>query len=162
MRSRTESRGFHVNIPAMIHIDLSNSIPRRAFTYFLVFLPGFFFEASILFGNPALISKLVGILRQTLPPNRYIEMGPVVFVAFVVGTAFMLGITLLQFFATGVFYWVWEVLRAAFFKIRMACHAKMLCFPNDYVDTNGRVVESLHLRLSQECSRSNGAARRSV
>jgi len=116
MRTRMWSRGFRVNIPAMIHVDLSNVIPRRTFTYIAAFLPGLFFEVSILFGNPELVRKLVGNLRQTVPPNRYVEVGLVVFLAYVIGTAFMLLVTLFQFFMTKCFYWVWEFLREAFFK----------------------------------------------
>ena len=115
-----------MNIPAMIHLDLSNVIRRRAFTPFAAFLPGLFFEVSILFGNPELVRKLVGNLRQTLPPNRYVEVGLVVFLTFVIGMAFMLLVTLLQFFMTYWFYWVWTLFRDAFFKWPLVPLAKWL------------------------------------
>lgn len=55
----------------MIKIDASNVIPKRFGTYLLGIIPGFFFEITLAFGDPALGLQLINRVRQIYPFHGY-------------------------------------------------------------------------------------------
>lgn len=82
--------------PAMIHIDLSNAIPAGAYNYIAAFLPGLFFVVSLTLANPGFVSKVAANLPAIFPLSEYVKLGIGLFLAFVIGNGFMMGITLIQ------------------------------------------------------------------
>ncbi len=99
----------------MINVDLSKAVPHRAFVYLAAFLPGLFFEICLLLGNPGLIAKLVSDLQRAINPGGYLMLGTGVFLAFVIGNAFMLVVALIQHLL-GYVYRFWFRLKHAFCK----------------------------------------------
>ena len=65
-------------------------IPPQAYTYLFVALPGLFFEISILVKNPERICELVAKAQYGLGTNHYELVGLALFLAFIIGNAFML------------------------------------------------------------------------
>jgi hypothetical protein len=59
-------------------------------------MPGLFFEASILLANPALICELVARGEDGLRIGHYAMLGIALFLAFVIGNASILFVTLIQ------------------------------------------------------------------
>ena len=55
----------------MIKIDASNLIPKRAGTYLLGIIPGFFFEMTLAFGDPSLAHRFADRARQIYPFQGY-------------------------------------------------------------------------------------------
>jgi hypothetical protein len=101
--------------PAMIHIDLSNAIPARAYNYIAAFLPGLFFVVSLTLGNPGFVSKVAANLTAIFPLNEYIKLGIALFLAFVIGNGFMMWITLIQWLL-GYIYTLGMLLRRVFYS----------------------------------------------
>ena len=56
----------------MIKIDASNIIPKRLGAYLLGIIPGFFFEMTLAFGDPALAHRFVDRVRQIYPFQGYV------------------------------------------------------------------------------------------
>jgi hypothetical protein len=76
----------------MINVDLSKVLHPRVFDFFAAFLPGLFFESCLLLANPQSVQSLVG--RANL--DRYTTVFVALLMAFVVGSAFMLWVRLIQ------------------------------------------------------------------
>jgi len=92
---------------------LSSVVPPRAYTYLSPFLPGLFFEGSIYFANPQFIQH--PILSQSAHVGEYLKVFIALFLAFVVGHAFMLWV--------GIVYRILSVLyRVTRFLWRNFCH----------------------------------------
>lgn len=101
--------------PAMIHIDLSNAIPARAYNYLAAFLPGLFFLVSLALANPACISKIAANVPVEFPLSEYIKLGIALFLAFVIGNGFMMAVTLIQRLL-GYIYMLGVLLRKLFYS----------------------------------------------
>jgi hypothetical protein len=71
-------------------------IPPRAYTYLFATLPGLFFEISILVANPARMCELVAKARDGFGLRHYEVLGLALFLAFVIGNAFMLLVGFVQ------------------------------------------------------------------
>lgn len=80
----------------MLSLDVSKVFPTRAYTYLAALIPGLFFESSILLANPELISKLAAKSQQGFALGHYTTLGIALFLAFVIGNAFMLLVGLIQ------------------------------------------------------------------
>ena len=92
------------------NVDLSKMFPEKAYAYLSAFLPGLFFETSILFGNPALIIRMIAKLGGTLLISPYETLAIALLLAFVIGNAFMLVPSLIQYvlsyvYRIGTFAW---------------------------------------------------------
>lgn len=74
----------------MVNIDLSKVIPSRAHEFFVGFLPGLFFVFSVMLANPDLIARLAAKSAQSLTLGHYATFAIVLFLAFVIGNAFIL------------------------------------------------------------------------
>jgi hypothetical protein len=93
----------------MLSFDLSKAVPSKAF-YLLAFIPGLFFEVSILLGSPERLTALASKV-QALSLNRYAELAIALFLAFVIGNAFMFLVSpVIQVFV-GYCYKFWLSLR---------------------------------------------------
>ena len=82
-------------------------MPPRAYLYLFAFLPGLFFEVSILGGNPALICELAARAQDGFGLRRYEMLGLALFLAFVIGSAFMILVGLIKW-SLGQLYWFRE------------------------------------------------------
>jgi hypothetical protein len=80
----------------MIKVDISKAIPSTAFNYLAPFIPGLFFEISVLMGNPVLIRTLVRQSYAGYALGYYTSLTIAVILAFVVGNGFMLFLRLFQ------------------------------------------------------------------
>jgi hypothetical protein len=69
---------------------LSTVLPPRTYAYVSAFLPGFFFETSICLANPQFVQQLIARSNQAANLGRYPKILIAVFLAFVLGNAFML------------------------------------------------------------------------
>lgn len=69
---------------------LSSVLPPRTYAYLSAFLPGFFFEVSICLAEPRFIQELIARSNQAANLGRYPKILIAVFLAFVLGNAFML------------------------------------------------------------------------
>ena len=74
----------------MIKIDASNFIPKRFGTYLLGIIPGFFFETTLAFGDPALSLQLINRVRQVYPFHGYALLTAFVVPRLIVGETFYL------------------------------------------------------------------------
>jgi hypothetical protein len=88
--------------PAMVHINLSNVLPPGAYDYLAAFLPGLFFVISVGLANPDFIGKIAANLSH-YPISPYVNLVIALFIAFIIGNGFMMGILLIQW-AIGRFY----------------------------------------------------------
>lgn len=86
-------------------LDLSKVFPSKAFIYLAALLPGLFFEISVLLANPELVRRIA--VQQTFVTNQYVTIAIFVFLAFVVGNAFMLVVMFIQF-VFGYLYRFWS------------------------------------------------------
>lgn len=85
------------------NVDLSKLFPERAYTYLTAFLPGLFFEISILLGNPAFISQLAARGGENLRLTGYALLGIALLLAFVIGNAFMILASFIRYLLTYVY-----------------------------------------------------------
>ncbi len=69
---------------------LSSVLPPRTYAYLSAFLPGFFFEVSVFLAKPRLVQKLIARSNEAANLGRYPKILIAVFLAFVLGNAFML------------------------------------------------------------------------
>jgi hypothetical protein len=92
---------------AISHI-VSAVVPPRAYTFAVALLPGLFFEISVLLANPSFYCELVARARDGFGLGHYEMLGLFLVLAFVIGNAFILLVTLIQRLM-GYFYalWVW-------------------------------------------------------
>jgi hypothetical protein len=85
----------------MVNIDLSKVLPSRAYDHFALFLasflPGLFFVFSIAFAKPGLISVLAAESEQSLALGHYATALVGLFLAFIIGSGFILVDTLIQY-----------------------------------------------------------------
>src|SRR6266849_2256119 len=75
---------------------ISSVIPSHSYVFLVALMPGLFFETSILLANPALICGLVARGEDGLRIGHYAMLGIALFLAFVIGNAFILFVTLIQ------------------------------------------------------------------
>jgi len=85
----------------MIDIDLSKFdvtklLPIKKYADLVAFVPGLFFEISILLANPEMISRLVTNSQQGFVLGRYVWFGIALFLAFIGGNIFLLTDSLIQ------------------------------------------------------------------
>ncbi len=69
---------------------LSTVLPPRTYAYASAFLPGFFFETSICLANPQFVQQLIARANQAANLGRYPKILIAVFLAYILGNAFML------------------------------------------------------------------------
>jgi hypothetical protein len=98
------------HISEAISILISNVIPPRAYTFLFALVPGVFFETSVLLTNPALVYTLLARAQPFIGPSRYATLALALFLAFVIGNAFMYFVAFVQ--VLGYLYrfraFVWE------------------------------------------------------
>lgn len=75
---------------------LSNLIPPRAYTFLFALLPGLFFETSLLLANPACVYTLLARAQPLIGPSHAASLALALFLAFVIGNAFMFLVVLVQ------------------------------------------------------------------
>jgi hypothetical protein len=99
----------------VLSFDLSKAIPPRAYVYVSAFMPGLFLEFSILLGNPDLARQLALRIQEGFGFGRYLTLFVGLFLAFIVGNAFMSLANLIQLIV-GYAYSLYDFLWAAFEK----------------------------------------------
>jgi membrane protease YdiL (CAAX protease family) len=77
--------------------ELGKVLPTKIYANLIGLIPGVFFGVCILLGNPELICRLALQSRETLGFGRYADLAVASFLAFVVGSGFILVATLIQF-----------------------------------------------------------------
>jgi len=82
---------------------LSSVLPPRTYAYLSAFLPGLFFEISICLANPQFVQQLIAKSNQAANLGRYPKILIAVFLAFVLGNAFMLWVGVVQRILTLIF-----------------------------------------------------------
>ena len=87
---------------------LSTILPPRAYAYLSAFLPGFYLEVTVCLANPEFAHGLTTRLNEAAGSNRYLKILVAVFLAYVLGNAFMLWTTL-----------VYRILRQLFLARRL-------------------------------------------
>jgi hypothetical protein len=80
----------------MFSFDLSKSVPQKALTHLTLLIPGCFFEVSILLANPQLFANYVKDLHQAIPVSPYLLLSIALFVGFIIGSAAVVFVALLQ------------------------------------------------------------------
>jgi hypothetical protein len=95
----------------VVKLDLSKALPPQAYLYFSAFMPGLFFEFSILLANPGLIHQLTLNAQEEFVFGRYLILLIGLFLAFVIGNGLMLFASLLQtllglVYKTYLFLWI--------------------------------------------------------
>jgi len=88
---------------AMVNLDLPRFLPTKAYSYLAALLPGLFFEISVMLANPQLVSRLLADFQEVFSLARYLTLAAALFLAFVIGNGFMVGITLVQRFLIHVY-----------------------------------------------------------
>lgn len=81
----------------MVNVDLSKVLPEEPHNYLAPFLPGVFFEVSILLAKPDLVLKLASNAQQGLAIGHYLLLGIALFLAFAIGNGFLLLVTFIEF-----------------------------------------------------------------
>jgi hypothetical protein len=81
----------------MVNLDLSKVLPENPHNYLAPFLPGVFFEVSILIANPGFVSQLAAKSQQSLALGYYVTLGIALFLAFAIGNGFLLLVTLIEY-----------------------------------------------------------------
>src|SRR5208282_893094 len=64
--------------------------------YLTALIPGLFFEVSILLGNPELVGIHLAKTQHAIPLSPYLQLVIALFLAFIIGTAFMLFVGFIQ------------------------------------------------------------------
>jgi hypothetical protein len=80
----------------VVRFDLSKALPPKAYLYFSAFMPGLFFEFSLLLSNPGLVHQLTLNAQEDIALGRYLALFIGLFLAFVIGSGLMLFASLLQ------------------------------------------------------------------
>jgi len=86
----------------MVNVDLSKIVSRGSLSSASALIPGLFFEISILLGSPNLITGHLGTTQKLIPLNPYLQLAIALFLAWVIGQAFMLLVSLIQHLLTYV------------------------------------------------------------
>jgi len=81
----------------MFNLDLSKILPENPHNYLAPFLPGVFFEVSILIANPELVSQLFAKPEQSLAIGHYVSLVIALFLAFAIGNGFLLLVSLIEY-----------------------------------------------------------------
>jgi hypothetical protein len=85
----------------MVNLDLSKVLPSRAYDHLGIFLssflPGLFFVFSLIIARPDLVSRLASNSAQSLSAGRLAVGAMGLFLAFVIGSGFILVDTMIQF-----------------------------------------------------------------
>ena len=81
----------------MLNLDLSKAIPRTTLSYLTALIPGLFFAISILLGNPEFVGYHLERAQHYIPLRPYLQLAIALFLAFIVGSAFMLLVGLIQY-----------------------------------------------------------------
>jgi hypothetical protein len=76
----------------MISLDLSKGLHPRFLDLFPAFMPGLFFEISFILGNPQQVQELIGPAHL----ERYVQLIISLILAFIIGTACMCWVRLIQ------------------------------------------------------------------
>ena len=92
---------------------ISNLLPPRAYLFLFALLPGLFFETSILLANPALVYLLTARATPFIGPSHYAPLGLVLFLAFVIGNAFIFLVLFIQTLL-GYLYWLRDIVWVRF------------------------------------------------
>jgi hypothetical protein len=92
----------------MINLELSKILPSRPYIFVAAFLPGLFFEISVILANPDIPSRLLVNFEKNFPPNIYILLFIGLFLAFAIGNGFLLLVS----FITYVFGFVYRFLKS--------------------------------------------------
>lgn len=80
----------------MLHLDLTKALPPRPYLYLSAFLPGLFFELSILLAHPERVCELALRTREAVGLGSYLTVLIGLFFAFVIGNALMLFSSVIQ------------------------------------------------------------------
>ena len=80
----------------MVNIDLSKMVPRASLSPLSAFIPGLFFEISIVLGNPQLITSHLATAQNLIRLSSYLQLAIALFLAFIIGNAAMLFVSLIQ------------------------------------------------------------------
>lgn len=80
------------NEEQMISFDVSKLLHPRFWDLVPAFMPGFFFEISIFLAQPDMVRTLIGPAQM----ERYLEIIIAIFLAFIIGNAFMLWVRVIQ------------------------------------------------------------------
>ena len=86
----------------MLNVDLSNIVRRSSLAPLSAFIPGLFFEISILLGNPQLITSRTAPAEKLVPLSPYLQLAIALFLAFIIGRASMLLVHFIQHVLTYV------------------------------------------------------------
>jgi len=81
----------------VLHVDLSKTLPPKTYLYFSAFMPGLFFVCSVLLADPDLTYQLAVRSHNGFGFGRYFTAFLGLFLAFVIGNAFMLFASLVQY-----------------------------------------------------------------
>ncbi|SRR6266849_2776327 len=81
----------------MLNIDLTKVLPNRAYEHLASFLPGLFFVSSVLFANPGVARGFSTNSDPGLLLGRYGIIATIAFLAFVIGSGFILVDAFIQF-----------------------------------------------------------------
>jgi hypothetical protein len=107
----SDAQGTISNISEAISILISNVIPPRAYTFLFALVPGLFFEISVLLANAALVYTMAARAQPFIGPSHYAMLALALFLAFIIGNAFMFLVLFVQSFL-GYLYrfgaFVWE------------------------------------------------------
>lgn len=90
-------------LEAVIHVDLSKLVPRRAYGLVAGLVPGVFFEASVLLGNPNLMRSYVNHARLDVGLGYYSCLILALALAWIIGSAFLLFVSLGQWLLAGLY-----------------------------------------------------------
>jgi hypothetical protein len=80
----------------MLNVDMSKAVPRGAVEYLVAFLPGLFFESSVLLANPQLIASHRNAAQGFVRVPPYLELAIALLFAAILGFAFMTLVSYVQ------------------------------------------------------------------
>jgi hypothetical protein len=80
----------------MINVDISKLLSPKAFAILVAFIPGLFFEISILVANPMLVRDLVCQSRSAYHFGYYTPLAMALALGFVIGVGFILWVGVIQ------------------------------------------------------------------
>jgi len=148
---------------------LSNLMPPKTYRYLFACLPGLFFEVCVLIANPALIRGLDVRVQELITLGHLTKVLIALFLAFIIGTAFTLFVSLVRqlldfVFKLASFFWRqicgWPLLplmsrmtktprwqrRRWVHTFYNYVHAKHYALPDNFLDPErcwGRIARSL-------------------